>query len=75
MPFTAGPALIVVKRRLVITATGIAANIMKGFLFPKRDTVLSESDPMIGPTKASQTDPTALMVPASAGCTPATVVR
>ena len=42
MAFTAGPAFMVVKSRLVTTATGIAAKSMKGFLLPRCEIMLSE---------------------------------
>ena len=75
MAFTAGEASMAVKSRLVITATGKAATRRKGFLLPNRVRVLSDLKPTMGPQMASQTEPTAEMVPAMAGFTPATVVR
>lgn len=65
----------VVKRRLVVTATGKAAIIRNGLRLPKRVLVPSDLKPTIGPHKASQIEPIAVIVPAIAGLIPATVVR
>ena len=55
-----------------MTASGIAAIIRKGLRFPYLVSMLSETNPVIGPQKASQIGPAAAMVPAKAGSIPAT---
>jgi hypothetical protein len=64
-----------VNSRLVTITTGIAAIKRKGFLRPNFDFVASDLNPTIGPQIASQMDPIADIVPATAGLTPATVVK
>ena len=54
---------------------GKAAIMRNGFLLPKRDCIRSDLYPTMGAHMASHTEPMAEMVPATAGLTPATVVR
>ena len=64
-----------VNNRETVTASGIAAIIRKGLRFPYLVSMLSETNPVIGPQKASQIGPAAAMVPAKAGSIPATDVK
>ena len=56
-------------------ATGKAAPRRKGFLRPNLVIASSDLKPTTGAQRASQMEPMAEIVPATAGLTPATVVR
>ena len=75
MTLTVSEASMAVKSRLVTIATGKAAASRKGFRLPNLVRAVSDLNPTTGAHIASQIDPMAEMVPATAGFTPATVVK